>query len=988
MNLSEATRAAVLVAEAAEVGVAVDSVDSVDSGAMIDTTSIITHCLVCYESLVETTVTMTPCHHNEICATCHLRLRHLHKDMKCPICKQPNDQIIVDYYAARVNKPRGFDDYNIWGNDLGADFVYLATVGVFVPKTYHAEYIQPLLGHACTVPNCNFTGVSGGGQEDEGAGAVACTPVNRNINNNSNAASALKALQTHLRTKHRLALCQLCMDHNRDFVSNLPRYTVNQLKQHLTKGDAQLDSRAFHGHPLCEFCRPRRFYDIAALHYHLNKDHYKCHVCEEQGLQNQFFKNYTSLERHFDAQHFLCKDVQCLQARFVVFSNELDLRHHERQVHGGTSGGSTKISLEFRVRPSASSSNNVVYDEFGNQVVPFSEADFQYNLDGQAFVPEQLPSRGGANVTSEGGETGGALLTLHPLHVQRTAELRQQAAALRREQELASGVVIDGDLAATSIAAAFPSLAETTTAVASTTEQQQQNQFRVGWTSGITTMQRVGVQRNNVGAVTAESFPTLGGSGAGGGTAASGNGAVATRKTAATAAQRSFAAMQNSANSATVTTTATTTSWVGAGGSAVAVALSGTIPGDPAFPSLGPAPSRPSSSSLSFLPSSPGGAATVARNNNSKTNLSADNFPSLGPPPASSKQKKTGSTSSGKPRQSYSAADILARRYQDEQQQQTVEPFITRKSASQYAAVPQPKPAAPPTINSEFDFPAPPTQTIPHFNAAAASASSSTVTLEEIKASLGKTKYKELKRLTADFAQGNLDATPYVDLSAALFDQGHGDVNFWKFVPCLLSSCPNQRDAQKAFAYLEQLSKLRNGALNAEQQHHHHQQQQQAAAAAGPSLKTSSASSFQRGTTGKWASVPARVVTPQPTAQFAVQRGPSVPLSYATRATVGNLPATAKGKTSNAWGSGGGSSSAGPSLLARAKASPESVAVAAAAAAMGATPAGSATKFMAKEQKLQKQQQHQEQQQQHSAAGGKKKKKGKQNNELRQLAFG
>ena len=66
------------------------------------------------------------------------------------------------------------------------------------------------------------------------------------------------------------------------------------------------------------------------LHEHLNKEHYKCHICDKQGKPNQFFKDYTRLERHFDRDHYLCHDGQCLSARFVVFENEIDLRAHEK----------------------------------------------------------------------------------------------------------------------------------------------------------------------------------------------------------------------------------------------------------------------------------------------------------------------------------------------------------------------------------------------------------------------------------------------------------------------------------------------------------------------------------------------------------------------------------------------------------------------------------------------------------------------------------
>ena len=87
------------------------------------------------------------------------------------------------------------------------------------------------------------------------------------------------------------------------------------------------------------------------LHEHLNKEHYKCHVCEKAGLPNQFFKDYDRLEVHFRSEHFLCPDPSYLAARFVVFENEIDFRAHRMAVHGA--GADTgRIQISFQVRGS------------------------------------------------------------------------------------------------------------------------------------------------------------------------------------------------------------------------------------------------------------------------------------------------------------------------------------------------------------------------------------------------------------------------------------------------------------------------------------------------------------------------------------------------------------------------------------------------------------------------------------------------------------
>ncbi|GAX13834.1 hypothetical protein FisN_30Lu134 [Fistulifera solaris] len=417
--------------------------------AVVQEEHVIDHCLVCYSSLADYHV-ITPCGHAEICGVCHLRLRYLHADRKCPICKAESEQVIVDLTTSDKLE---FSEYNIWGNDLGADFIYNEESQMFVRTDYYERELKPLFGYRCNCKNCSFD-------------ATAQVNKSENKNNgesNHKSKKPIRVLQDHLRIQHKLALCQLCVDHQRDFVSQLPRFTPSQLQTHLSRGDP---AAGFHGHPLCEFCRPTRFYDITALHHHLALEHFKCHVCEKQGLSDQYFKNYSQLEKHFDRQHFLCRDVQCLMARFVVFGNELDLKHHQRTVHGATLGD-TKIQLEFRVARSSNAPPN--------QSVPNDE-EFNYGVDGQAFVPAALPGN------NEGGSN---TVALHPLHVQRTAQLREQAASLRISNIQASQ------------AEEFPTLQPNTAGANAA--------LRTGWTSAA---QRTRT-RGPAGAVTQEDFPSL-----------------------------------------------------------------------------------------------------------------------------------------------------------------------------------------------------------------------------------------------------------------------------------------------------------------------------------------------------------------------------------------------------------------------------------------------------------------------------------------------
>jgi hypothetical protein len=217
---------------------------------------------------------------------------------------------------------------------------------------------------------------------------------------------------------------------------------------------------------------------------------------------------------------------------------------------------------------------------------------------------------------------------------------------------------------------------------------------------------------------------------------------------------------------------------------------------------------------------------------------------------------------------------------------------------------------------------------------------SSNVTVEDMKASLGTVKYKQLKNFTKEFAAGELAPDTYVDHAASLFDQGSADPDFWLFLPSLLASCPNQSSADQAVRYMENLRRMRNGASNVEHAR---------APAQAPSPQWSSPEEAA-------APPPARAEHAVPGAYVAPPPPP--------------VPSSRLGKSKNAWASG---------TTASVKSENKSLTPSTAAA----TPAASTatTSYVAMETKQQNWQQ----------AGGatakKGKKKNKQKNELRALAF-
>jgi hypothetical protein len=153
----------------------------------------------------------------------------------------------------------------------------------------------------------------------------------------------------------------------------------------------------------------------------------------------------------------------------------------------------------------------------------------------------------------------------------------------------------------------------------------------------------------------------------------------------------------------------------------------------------------------------------------------------------------------------------------------SAEDFPVIASGNGHAKNPNPAAAQTPSLDSVTDFFAPPStapskqralrqqmlgDTKPHAradNILQVDMETSYVTkatVEEMKARLGQKKYKELKRLTKEFAFDQLSPEGFIDQSAALFDKGYEDVDFWSYLSSLLESCLNEVASQHAKRYM------------------------------------------------------------------------------------------------------------------------------------------------------------------------------------------
>lgn len=490
------------------------------------------------------------------------------------------------------------------------------------------------------------------------------------------------------------------------------------------------------------------------MHEHLNREHYKCHVCEKQGLPNQFFKDYQQLCIHFDREHFLCQDPQCIAARFVVFENEIDLRAHELSVHGSSlnnSKKSAKVQVQFRIHRSGYDGSGII-----EQQVP-SEEDFQYGLDGEVFVPEALPT-----TTQQQNEPE----ISHPLHAARTAELRAQAQAIREQQRLGEEVE------------AFPALRTT-----SVPDALQQQPF-VGWTTNskvrralrggapnVEDFPALSSKSKPVGFNPASSALTTGSSQSGNGWATSSSGGTNRRKVVPPSSARS------SSSAASATSIKETNNVL------LPPSIAPSLTSEH-FPSLGRSTTGMTNSTSRYTAavalgkkiaekssfsagnatkpiSMPISSKQQAKIPSSAPSLNSNDFPSLGSP----------STASNATR--YSAAMAFGRKIADG----------THYSSKAHSSLVPNSISATMTSNANSTL-------------------SSKEQLDNIKLILGPDKYKRLKSLTKDFANSELRPQEFVNLAASLFDLGVKDANFISFLPNLINSCPPSANTERALSYL------------------------------------------------------------------------------------------------------------------------------------------------------------------------------------------
>eukprot|EP00249_Psilotum_nudum_P023768 c28978_g1_i1 orf=796-3444(-) len=280
-------------------------------------------CAVCAEPLEW--VGYGQCGHREVCSTCVVRLRFVLNDKRCCICKQECPVVFVTKalgdYTKVINDFEALPRLVNAGNGA-KDLLYENIIQAYVDDEEQFKMIKAMCRLYCSI--C---------EQSEG-------PTGNDFVKKGYVFRHLDLLQRHLYHSHKSQMCGLCLEGRKVFICEQKLYTKAQLDRHLSRGDLEVDGSeeergGFSGHPLCDFCR-KRFYGDNELYQHMSTEHFTCHLCQRlRPGRYDYYRNYDDLEAHFQHQHFLCEDQECLSKKFIVFPSEAELKRHNALVHGG-----------------------------------------------------------------------------------------------------------------------------------------------------------------------------------------------------------------------------------------------------------------------------------------------------------------------------------------------------------------------------------------------------------------------------------------------------------------------------------------------------------------------------------------------------------------------------------------------------------------------------------------------------------------------------
>ncbi|XP_060868881.1 E3 ubiquitin-protein ligase ZNF598 isoform X1 [Metopolophium dirhodum] len=267
-------------------------------------------CVICFK--IQSIYSIGTCDH-PVCYECSTTMRVLCDQKECPICRRILTKVIftkdeLDLFKNLEERsyPRYNKKYGIAFGDLSVENSFDQLLRCYCKKCYERP---------------EFT--------------------------------AFEQLATHMERNHRLYACRLCVNNLKIFPSQRRWYNYDELTRHEECGDT--DNTSHRGHPECQFCKVR-YLDKDELYKHLRKEHFFCHFCDADGIQD-YYMTYDWLRKHYFDKHYLCEEGNCINEQYTsVFRTSIDLQAHKAQTHSRDLGKqgykeARTLKLEFTLRP-------------------------------------------------------------------------------------------------------------------------------------------------------------------------------------------------------------------------------------------------------------------------------------------------------------------------------------------------------------------------------------------------------------------------------------------------------------------------------------------------------------------------------------------------------------------------------------------------------------------------------------------------------------
>lgn len=250
-----------------------------------------TDCLICCDE--KEIMTVGECEHPCVCLICAFKMRSLNKNIKCIYCNQELTKIIAisDPSQSFEQMIRKNPNHFAHGIHFVEDKVKWAC--------YDLQSIK------CAIKECK----------------------------KHTSFSSLAGYKKHLKDDHRRFLCDLCVEHRTLMAEEHKIYRKEELDIHFNQGDYDEEDNLISMHPYCSFCDVS-YYSEEKFLAHIKQDHMKCHLCTHEDYKNVYYKNYKSLEIHFNMSHYLCIVPECKAKCFVVFKTRTELEKHNVNSHG------------------------------------------------------------------------------------------------------------------------------------------------------------------------------------------------------------------------------------------------------------------------------------------------------------------------------------------------------------------------------------------------------------------------------------------------------------------------------------------------------------------------------------------------------------------------------------------------------------------------------------------------------------------------------